>query len=193
MRLGIYILFLIAVGFVWSCKQNDVYAQASKTLDSLNGSVTAMTRELEKIDTLLLKRSITRYTYYKQFVQQNVNDTLSREEADHLQHFLSAGENLEGFQNNRKLILQRAQVVNSQLANLSSDIKNKSLEETQLVKYCGRESAEANTITELGYAQQRLFLNAMQDYRNSLKGVELLIRSRNHGDLPVIINDTISL
>ncbi|MDI1354403.1 MAG: hypothetical protein PSX36_05775 [bacterium] len=193
MRNATYIFCILIAGLLLSCTRSDLYARKSKSLDSLNGSVTAMTRELEKIDTSLLKRSITRYTYYKQFVQQNVSDTLSRTEADYLQHFLSAGENLEHVQSNIQQVLLRAQLINSQLQNLATDIRDKSIEETSVGIYSSRERIEAGKITELGYAQQRLFMNAMDEYKNSLKGVELLIQSRNHGDLPVIIKDTISL
>lgn len=185
-------LFLVVI-FVGSCNKTDLYEQKAKTLDSLSGAINSVVRELQNADTILLQKSITRFTWYKQFIQQNINDTITKEEADNLQRFYSCGQNLENFSGNRRILLTRSVLINSQLAKLTEDIKKKSLNSEQLEKASLYEKTEAGKFISSGYQQQKLLHSSIAEFLNSLKGVELLIRSRNKGELPVIVKDTVSL
>jgi len=187
------VCFIAAISFFGSCNKTDLYEQKGKTLDSLSGAINSIVREMDNVDTIVLQKSITRYSWYKQFVQQNVNDTISKEEADNLQHFYTSGKNLENFSSNRKIILARAILINSQLIKLAEDIKNKSLNTEQLSTYSLYEKTAAGKLIEAGYQQHKLFHSSIEEFRNSLRGVETLIRSRNKGELPTIIKDTVSL
>lgn len=185
-------LFLLTI-FFGACNKTDLYEQKAKTLDSLSGAVSSIAKELQSIDTIILQKSISRYTWYKQFIQQNINDTVSKDEADNLQHFYSSGKNLEDFSINRKLIVTRAELINGQLEKLALDVKNKALTTDQLTRFSVHEKNEAAKLIQNGYQQQKIFHSQLEEFKNSLKGIELLIRSRNKGELPTIIKDTISL
>jgi len=194
MRVFIHSLFICAFPVLFgACQKTDVYEQKAKTLDSLSGAINSMANELAKIDTILLKKSVARFTWYKQFILQNINDTINKQEADNLQHFYSSGQDLENFAESRKLILERAVLMNSQLEKLAEDIKTKKPDKEQISKFAEYEKTEGAKLIEAGYRQQKLFYTGKEEFTNSLKGVELLIRTRNHGELPVIVRDSITL
>lgn len=187
----VFILFAFLSG---GCNKNNVYEEKSRSLDSLSGVVNSALRGFEKnIDTILLEKCVLKFEYYREFIRHNVNDTLSKTEADNLRSFYSAGNNLLGFSDNRKILIQRITLLNGQLAALSKDIKEKLVEPERLVRYCNQETLEAKNTTDLAYAQQKIYQTSLEEFRNALKGVENLIRSRNNGELPVIIKDTVSL
>jgi hypothetical protein len=185
--------FITVAAFFGACNKTDVYEQKAKTLDSLNGAVNSVIRELQNMDTIILQKSVTRFNWYKQFIRQNVNDTISKMDADNLQHFYASGQNLENFLQNRKIILTRAGQLNAQLLKLSEDIKSKRLNVEYVSKYSFYEKEEAGKLIEAGSQQRKIFHISLEEYKNSLKGVELLIRSRNNGELPTIIKDTVAL
>lgn len=194
MRAVCYTLcLLLLLLFSGACTKTSVYEQKAKTVDSLSGAVNAVMKQLSDMDTLALQRSVLRFTWYRQFIRQNVNDTLSREEADNLLHFYTSGKNLERVSDNRKQILTRALLINSQLSKLAEDIRHKRLSAEQLAAYSQHEKDEAALLIQAGSQQQKLFHSSLEEFRTSLKRVELLIRSRNKGELPTIIKDTVSL
>lgn len=187
---GLFLLFVLAAG----CNKVDVYKEKGKTLDSLSGVVySAMRGFQQSVDSVNLEKSLLRFEYYREFIRQNVNDTLERQEADDLRHFYSAGNALVTFSKNRRLILQRVELLGQQLGNLSKDIHEKNLEPEQVIKYTAREASEVRNLTDLTYAQQKLYQSHLEEFKMTLKGVEGLIRRRNNGELPQIIKDTISL
>lgn len=185
--------FITVVISLNSCNKSEVYEQRAKTLDSLGGAVNAVVRELESIDTILLQKSVTRFNWYNAFIQQNVNDTLSKEEADQLRHFYTSGKSLERFSMNRKTILARAALMNSQLLKLKQDLKKKSLSADQLSIHTLYEKKRAAELIDLGYQQQKIFHSGIEGFKNSLKAVELLMRRRNKGELPTVVKDTVTL
>jgi hypothetical protein len=176
-----------------SCTRTGQYEQKVKTLDSLGGAVNAMVRQLQEIDTLTLQRSVNRYNWYKQFISQHLNDTVTKEEADQLQHFYASGKSLEQISGNRRLILERAALLNTQLARLGEDLRNRSMSLEQLSHHARYETLEAARLIQAGYRQQKVFHASLEEFRLSLKSIELLIRSRNRGELPTIIKDTVAL
>jgi hypothetical protein len=188
-----YILFFFAAVVFLSCGRNDEYLAKARSIDSLSGALHSMRNLLVKVDTALLDRSVTKYRYYTQFIQQNVTDTLSKTEADQLQKFLAAGRALEHFDNNRKTILARAGLVGSQLNHLTEDIRKETIDRKTLQLYCDNEMHAAGEVVTAGQSQQKLFHVAVEEFRNAVSGVEQIIRSRNHGELPVIVKDSVSL
>ena len=187
------ICFISAILVFGSCNKTDLYGQKTKTLDSLSGAINSMLQELKNVDTISLQKSLTRFNWYNEFIRENIHDTITKDEADNLRHFFTSGKDLENFSRNRKLILKRALLINSQLQKLTEDIKNKSLSTEQMSSYSHNEMNESTKLIEMGYEQQKLFHSRLEEFKNSLKGIELLIRSRNKGELPTIIKDTISL
>ncbi len=176
-----------------SCEQTDIYKQGSKTSDSLIGAVGSMAIEFSKIDTLLLQKAVTRFSDYSNFIKQNINDTVSKNEAEDLQSFFESGKNLENFSKNRIFITARAGVINKQLSKLSEDIRNKNISTDEMKKYLDAEKEEAKKLIDAANAQVKIFYSGIEEFRNSLRGVEELMRNRNKGELPTIIKDTLSL
>src|SRR5688572_26976511 len=122
MRVFYHSLYFFGVLILFSsCNHDDVYGQKIKTVDSLCGAVNAVTRKLEKTDTVALHKAITKFTHYKQFIEQNFNDTLDKQEADVLQRFYMNGENLENFSLNKHAMLLRLNLINLQLLKLRQD------------------------------------------------------------------------
>lgn len=183
----------IVLLFLMACTRGELYNQRLKTLDSLNGALNLKVRELEKADTALLLRCITRFNYYSRFIKQNFSDTLTKTEADNLQHFLVAGKNLESFRSNRLTLLGRASLINSQQNHLNQDIKNHAIEIAEADRYLAREKEVATQLINNTTAQQHVFFSGVEEFRNSLRGVESLIKARNNGLLPTIVRDTLAL
>lgn len=186
-------LLLLLLVALQACNQNDAYNQKTKALDSLNGALNLKVRELEKTDTALLQRCITRYNYYRQFIKQNVNDTLTKSEADNLQRFLSSGKNLENFWSNRFSILGRASLINSQQTKLATDVKNHAVDIMELEQFLMREKLATSEILEAATAQQKVYYSSLEEFRIALQEVENIIRLRNKGQLPTIVKDTVAL
>jgi hypothetical protein len=186
-------LFLLMLFMTQNCSPVEVYDQKIRTLDSLSGAVNAMAVELSGIDTGLLKRSVSKYRYYKQFIKQRVNDTLNKVEADQLKQFFAGGEKLENFEKNRATILARTKLLNSQLVKLTEDARSRSASGETLSQFVQQEYMEAGKLVRSGYSQQKIFYQALEDFRNSIKGVEQLIMIRNNGQLPTIMRDTINI
>jgi hypothetical protein len=176
-----------------ACSKPDHYKEKAKTLDSLSTVVHSIINGFGKTDTISLQKSVTRFMWYKQFVEQNIKDTISKDDADNLQHFYASGKDLESFTENRIAILARAHLIKSQLYKLQEDVKSKSLNEEQLIRYTLEEQLEVEKLAEISDQRQKDFYSSLEKFKSSLKGIEILIRSRNNGELPTIIKDTIDL
>jgi hypothetical protein len=192
MKIACYSFILLGSILFQACGKHDVGAQKIKTLDSLGGSVNSMVKELERTDTVLLQKYLARFSYYSQFISENVHDTISKEQADNLRQFYEGGKNLEAYAHNRRIIIKRTRLVNSQLLKLSADLRENKDPEV-FSKFIFLEKQEASRLTEAGIQQQQKFHSGMEEFKNSLRGVEDLIKSRNRGELPTIIKDTIVL
>jgi hypothetical protein len=190
---GYSICVLIAGMLMQACSNTGAHSQQLKTLDSLSGTLNATIKELEKTDTVLLQKAVTRFAHYRQFIQQSINDTIAKADADNLQQFYSSGGNLEVFQSNRSSLLARAHLVNSQLLRLSADVKSNAVNAEQAQRFILQEKNEAANLADLGSMQKELFYSGLEAFKASLRGVELLIKSHNHGALPTIVKDTLAL
>ncbi len=193
MRVVYHIALLAVLLFLQSCGKAGAYNRQAKTIDSLSGAINAMVRELQQVDTIVLQKAVARFNDYRQFIKQHLTDTIEKTEADNLQHFYAGGNCVSHFSANRRALLARAALINSQLAKLSEDIKQRSAEPEVLTGALAFEKNEATKLMEAGYDQQKKFHSGFEEFRNSLNGVEALLRSRNRGELPAIIKDTVNL
>lgn len=187
-----YSLIICLITLWLGCNKPMSESQQVKSLDSLGGALNAMLKELARTDTVLLQKYTSRFGYYSLFIKENVNDTLSKAEADNLKHFCNSGQSLGAFEKNRKLIVIRAQLVSAQLSKLEEYVKS-STEADLLNGFIRHEKAEIQKLTETGYKELRSFHASVEEFRNSLPGIDGLVRSRNNGKLPTIIKDTIVL
>lgn len=187
---------LLIIGFIflfYCCSNNNIQAKQIKSLDSISGALNLKLTELQKADTVILVKALTKFSNYNQFIKQNINDTVSKKEADALQHFILSGTNLENFFSNRASILARGKLVNSQLNKLISDIKENVIDQNQSSEFTIIEKEQANDVIQKSYIQQQAFQTYLQEFKNALPLVEELIKNRNNGQLPTIIKDSTSL
>ena len=122
-------IFLLLFCILSSCTNSNEQAKQIKSLDSISGALNQKVIELQKTDTLILEKALTKFNNYKQFIKQNINDTVTKKEADAVQQFFASGTTLEIFFINRKIILARAQLVNAQLTKLILDITQNTIEQ----------------------------------------------------------------
>ncbi len=188
-----FVIIFFAGALFQSCNRVDIYAVKTQSLDSLSGAVNSSAKEVDKTDTVILDKAISRFNQYKQFIQQNVKDTLTKAEADFTQQFYTSGASLENFATNRRSIKARTNLINSQIEKLKTDAKNRSITEEKLIEFTNQEKKEAGNLIEASQKQQQLFYTSLQEFKTSLKGVEDIIKARNNGQLPTIIKDTLSL
>lgn len=188
-----FVSVLLCLFICISCGRNEAYEKQIRSLDSLSGALNQKLDELRRVDTVTLERAISKYKIYKAFIGQNINDTLRREEADHLQHFYICGKNLFDFSANRKAIVAKGNLVNSQIAKLIADARNKTMEDEKLAQNISFEKSNADDLIKKSVDQQQQFLSCLQEFKLSLTAVENLIRSRNSGQMPVVIKDSIPL
>lgn len=192
MKFVYYNICFVAMMSLFSCNKTNTGSENSKAIDSLNCSINAISEELKKTDTILLQRALVKFSQYKQFIKQNINDTISKMEADNLQHFYNGGNNLQAFQNNRITLLSRVNLLCSQLGKLANDEKNNALSKEQLSIYLAQETREVIKLSQLNLAQRQLYYAGMEEFKNSIVALEILIKKWNYGELPTIIKDTIS-
>lgn len=193
MRISFYTAVLVLALLTQACNQNELYTQKTKTLDSLNGALNLKVEEIKKTDTAVLQRCMARFTYYRQFINQNINDTLSKPEADNLLRFYESGKNLQSYWSNRFTILGRASLMNSQQNALALDLKNKTIRAEEAGQFIAREQEATRQLIEAANTQQKLYYTGLEEFKTSLREVENLIRTRNNGELPRIIKDTVDL
>lgn len=187
------LIFSITVFIFSSCGKSNEHEKILKSLDSLSGALNQKLTELKFIDTVILQKAIIKYNNYRQFIQQNVNDTISKTEADHLQQFYNSGKNLIEFDENRKAMIARGNLINSQLNKLVIDAKDHDLATEKLKEYTLQEKMQAEQLIKDSFSQQQLFNANLQEFKLSLFGVEELIKARNNGQMPTIIKDTAEL
>jgi hypothetical protein len=188
-----HIFLFLVVAFFISCSNNSELSLHLKTIDSLSGSLNQKLSELQKADTIILEKALTKFNEYKQFIKQNVNDTLSKSEADVLQRFFTSGRNLEGFFINRKNIIARGHLVNAQLSKLVIDVEENTLDRNQLTEFMYAEKEQANDVIQKSFLQQQVFQTNLQEFKNTLPLIEELIKARNSNQLPTIVKDSTAL
>ena len=186
-------IFLLLFCILSSCTNSNEQAKQIKSLDSISGALNQKVIELQKTDTLILEKALTKFNNYKQFIKQNINDTVTKKEADAVQQFFASGTTLEIFFINRKTILARAQLVNAQLTKLILDITQNTIEQKQLQEFTFAEKEQANDVIQKSFLQQQLFNSNLQQFKNALPMVEELIKTKNNGQLPTIVKDTTTL
>ncbi len=116
--ISICFLFL----FLQSCSIKDQVATEAKRLDSVSIILNSKLQELNKCDTALLERAIVKFNIYSTFIENNITDTISKEEANSLQQFYQSGKNLKAFSQNFKSLRSRTTLVSDQIKKLMNDV-----------------------------------------------------------------------
>jgi hypothetical protein len=192
-RAGIYLVLVLMAAGLARCGKADMHRQRQSAVDSLTGAVSAVSSALKNIDTVQLQKAMLKFGYYRQFIRQNIHDTLQKAEAGQLQHFYQSGNALGNFFENRRLILARANIATSQFKKLSYEISRHTFDITQADVFVANERIEAARLLQAGNSQLRGYYERLETFRLSLHEVEKIIRSHNGGEMPVIINEQAEL
>ncbi|MDZ4664153.1 MAG: hypothetical protein SGJ15_04695 [Bacteroidota bacterium] len=182
-----------AILLLQSCSIKDQVAAETKRLDSVNIILNSKLQELNKCDTALLGRAITKFSNYSTFIENNITDTITKEEANSLQQFYQSGKNLKAFSVNYKSLRSRTSLVSDQIKKLISDVEEGSISKKDFLSHFENEVSAASQLISLTSNELKNNLNSIQDFKNSLLPVEALIKSRNSGQLPEAIKDKVDL
>ena len=164
-----------------------------KRLDSVSIVLNSKWQELNKCDTALLERAITKFNNYSTFIENNISDTITKAEANALQQFYLSGKNLKAFNENYKTLRSRTALVSDQIKKLMNDVENGSISKQDFLSNYDNEIRAASQLIILTTNELKNNLNSVQDLKNSLTPVEELIRSRNNGQLPEAINPKVEI
>jgi hypothetical protein len=140
-----------------------------------------------------LERAVTKFDNYSTFIENNIRDTITKEEANSLQQFYQSGKNLKAFSVNFKSLRSRTIFVSDQIKKLLSDLENGSISKKDFLANYDNEVQAASQLIGATSSELKNNLNSVQDLKNSLLPVEALIRSRNNGQLPEAINTKVEL
>ena len=193
MRIAYLILFLPTILVFQNCSIKGQVAVEAKRLDSVSIVLNSKLQELNKCDTALLERAITKFTNYSTFIENNISDTITKEEATSLQQFYQSGKNLKAFDKNFESLRSRTILVSDQIKKLMSDLENGSISKKDFLASYDNEFNAASRLISQTTIELKNNLNSVQDLKNSLLPVEALIRSRNKGQLPEAINSKVDL
>lgn len=194
-RNNIIILGLVSLILFFCCScsvKNQVKAEYKK-LDSLSIVLNTKLAELNKCDTALLVRAITKFTNYAVFIENNLSDTITKTQANGLQQLYVSGNNLKAFAVNRINIRSRGNLVIEQVKKLNTDLENGLITKADYLKNFDTESKAL--IQLIGYCdnETKNFNTNIQDFKNAISPVEMLIKSHNNGLLPEAIKDSVNI
>jgi hypothetical protein len=193
MRNAFIILALPAFLLLQNCGIKSQVETEVKRLDSVSIVLNSKWQELSKCDTALLQRAISKFDNYSTFIENNITDTITKEEANALQQFYASGKNLKAFDQNYKSLRSRTTLVSDQIKKLMSDVDNGSISKKYFLSNYDNEIKAASQLVAMTTNELKNNLNSVQDLKNSLPPVETLIRSHNKGQLPEAINTKIDL
>jgi hypothetical protein len=182
-------VFFFAFVFFASCSNQGARKQRVQALDSLSGALSHARSDLQNADTVTLQKAVQRFNHYRQFIEQNLNDTITKTEADVLQLFFNAGNTLQQYRVNRNLLLSHAEKIQQQIKDLRSDAAGNAMDAELLDKYFFSEREDGRALINHVSEQQKLFHTSLQEFKGSLNAVEEIMRRRNHGELPTIVEE----
>lgn len=186
-------LLFLALVLVSSCSvKNQVHAEVKK-LDSITIVLSTKLQEINAGDTALLNRAISKFIIYATFIENNLNDTLVKDDANNLQQFYVSGNNLKAYQVNKNSLKSRASLVLEQIKKLITDVSNGAITKEEFLKNYDTEVKAAAQLINLSDKEINRHRINIQDFKNAILPVENLIKQKNNGQLPSAIKDSINL
>lgn len=182
----IFFPILLIFGIFYSCRNNTTYEKYSKELDSLKIVLQQSVLNLKSADSLKCEEAIFKFKIYSDFLNKNLKDTVTIEQAKQLKVFYSCGEAITKFQSLRPTYLTNSELRRVQLQNLSNDLKNGSIEASEAVDYINTEKqASLALIDEITHNTTNVRDN-LDLFNSSSTIVEEVIKQRNGGNLPLV-------
>jgi hypothetical protein len=183
-KLLLFIPLCCLAVFCTSCKNTHGYEKYVKELDSLKVVVEQAMGNFKTVDSVAVYHAYIKQQTYTQFINANLKDTVSKEEAASLSSFGVIGEGLRSYLSNRSQWLAEAAVTTSQLHNLSHDLKNGSVDIDEAVEYIHTEKLQSEKIIEELKVNTESIRKILAVHTKSLPVVEEVVKKLNHGALP---------
>ncbi|HQQ95318.1 MAG TPA: hypothetical protein PLQ93_12230 [Bacteroidia bacterium] len=178
-----FFIFFSALAFQ-QCANGSSREQYLKSLDSLEGSLTATTCHLLMADTAQITKALEVHAVYKLFLQNAIHDTINLREAECIRTFLNSCDQLNVFLSNRRKLMNRSELLLSQIRKLRLDIQENNIDLREASRFIQNETAPASQLMVLIHSEYKSFYRAHDAYSMSLPGTEDLIRQYNQGQLP---------
>jgi len=166
-----------------------VYDKGIKNLDSLDGALGLITREMQNTDTIQLNGALERFATYRFFIKTQLSDTISTSEAEVLKQFFSSGSALEAYNKNRTLLLARSAFMQSQRNKLRSDLAEGIPDELDVNVALNKEIDAGRQLSNTMLDQQKKYYNAIMEFKQILPILEEFIRKHNMNELPALIKE----
>lgn len=174
---------------LFSCSDPELYKQSIKSLDSLDGALGLIKRELLQADTSQLQKSVEQFATYKVIIDTGVRDTLSQEEAETLRSFFQNGEWLGMYLKNRPVLIERTTTIHANLQKLRHDLNEHLLSDQDLQRGLEHERKASAELTEQVLVRQKKYYRAMEEFKNALPATEAFIRKHNNNQLPQLVKE----
>lgn len=182
----IYLLSIIGVLSVTSCRNTHAFDKNVKELDSLSIVVVQAMDNFRSIDSMNCILAYQKNIAYSKFLDKNLKDTINAKTADNLQLFYSTHTGIKHYVENRGVWLKNATVSNKQLHNLVHDLKNGSVETEEAITFINIEKQQAIKIIEELKKNTEVMRDILDTHAKYTPSVETLIKSMNNGTLPAL-------
>ena len=184
------LLLLVLPVCLLSCRPTAADKIAQSRIDSLNGALGHEIKAIQQTDTARLQKALDLYQRYHAFVAQSVHDTLTLEEAKALKKFMENGAVLKAFLYNRTQLLVHGKMIAAQAMKLAKDLEMGTVSAEEMAKAIESETVAMNKAISTIEEERKKGAAAIIEMRNTLSGVESLIKKRNNNQLPTYTADT---
>lgn len=181
-----FIVAAFTVVSFYACKNNSSYEKYSKELDSLKIVLHQSVSNLRSVDSIKCEEAILKFKIYSDFLDKNLKDTVSLEQAKQLKIFYASGKAIMKFQGLRANYLTNSELRKIQLQNLSNDLNNGSIEPAEAVEFINTEKQASQLLIDEMTGNTNTVRNNIELFTTSLAPVEEVIKARNSGNLPLV-------
>lgn len=181
-----FILAASIIASVYACRNNSSYEKYSKQLDSLKIVLHQSVSNLKSVDSIRCEEAILKFKIYSDFLNKNLKDTVTVEEAKQLKIFYASGETIQKFQALRGNYAASSELRKIQLQNLSNDLKNGSIEPGEAVEFINNEKLASEALIDEMDTNTKTVRENIESFLGSIQTVEEVIKSRNSGNLPLV-------
>lgn len=121
-------------------------AQQAASLDSLTTLLNEAEQKLQKVDSIEVEKTFSTIQSDINFVQQNLKDSVNKEQAQAFSTYAESRKNLKTFKEKRAHLLQEYRFADKQLKTLSTDLKKGSIEKNKALEYFVIEKEQASKL-----------------------------------------------
>lgn len=175
MKIPYLIVIIISVLFFASCGNQAKYTEQVNSLDSLRIELDKNLAVFSSIDTAKISRYAKTYSGNVAWMEQNIKDTVSKEYLNALKNYRGVNEPLLFIKQNYGNMIKDAEFSKQQLSKLSSDMKNKAIDDEKAYEYYTVEKMEAKKIMDALTMNHELTKQSIDTFDKYNSEIEKLI------------------